>query len=823
MEDHPAETVEPDEVVEPIGPDRLCHRCDPERFDFETTEDLEVLQNVLGQPRAAAALEFGIRMDGQGYNIYALGPEDVDKELVARHFVDRQAAERDPPPDLCYVHNFDSPNKPRALRLPPGVGGEVSEDMDAFLQDLRPALRGAFESEDYQTRRQAIQQEVGEQQGQAFEELREKAREEGLALIRTPAGFAFSPIRDGEVLSPEEWDELSDEANEELEEKTEALEEELQQLMRQLPRRQREVRKRLRELNREVARWAVQDLIQNLREKYGDYPAIQDHLDAVEADIVENVEELLGQDGGGQGQGRDGAYGGEAAMLGGGSSHLEGPHLRRYRVNVVVEHGDSESAPIIFEDHPTYQNLVGRIEYQATMGALITDFNLIKPGALHRANGGYLILDARQLLIQPLAYEELKRSLKSGELRIESPRQALGLVRTVSLEPEPVSLDVKVILLGNRLLYYLLSEFDPDFPRLFKVAADFADEMDRDEDTEKEYARLVANLVERDDLLPFHRDAVARVVQRSAREAGDAEKLSARTEKVQDLLKEADHWAREEDAELVRGRHVRKAVDEWVYRSDRIRAQIHEDILRDTLYIDTEGTRSGQVNGLSVLEIGGFRFGRPNRITSRIRLGEGEVVDIEREVELGGPIHSKGVMILAGFLGARYASDQPLSLSATLVFEQSYGGIEGDSASSAELYALLSSIADLPLNQSIAVTGSVNQHGEIQPIGGVNPKIEGFFDICDARGLTGEQGVLIPASNVKHLMLHERVVEAVEEGGFHIWPIQTVDRGMEILSGIAMGEPDEEGRYPEGTVNRKVTSALERLAKRRQEFIANEK
>ncbi len=811
------ETVDADEVVGALDRDRLCHRCDPERFDFETTRDLEALDEVLGQPRASAALEFGVRIEGQGYNVFALGPEDLDKRRVARHFVERQAGQEETPRDLCYVHNFQASHQPRSLRLPPGVGRELAEDVDAFLRDLRPALRGAFESEDYQTRRQAIQQEVSEEQGEAFERLREKAREQGLALIRTPAGFAFSPIKDGEVLSPEEWDELSEEEREAMDEKTEELEEELQGIMRQVPQHRREVRERLRDLNREVARWAVQDLIQGLRTSYDDYPAVQDHLDAIEEDVVDNVEELMEQDGN-RGQGAGGGGAGGPATSGGDGGPLEGPQLRRYRVNVVVDHGDSETAPVIYEDHPTYQNLVGRVEYQALMGALITDFNLIKGGALHRANGGYLILDARQLLLQPLAYEELKRVLESGELRIESPRQALGLVRTVSLEPEPVELDVKVILLGDRMLYYLLSELDPDFPRLFKVAADFADEMDRDEETERRYARMVAELVRREDLLPFHRDAVARVVERSARHTGDAAKLTVRTEKVQNLLREADHWAREEGAEVVRDGHVRTAIDQWTFRSDRLRERTQEQILRDTVYIDTEGRQLGQVNGLSVLEVGGFRFGRPNRITARVRLGEGEVVDIEREVELGGPIHSKGVMILSGFLGARYASDLPLSLSATLVFEQSYGGIEGDSASSAELYALLSAIADLPLKQSVAVTGSVNQHGEIQPIGGVNPKIEGFFDICRQRGLTGDQGVLVPAANVKHLMLRDEVVDAAAAGDFHIWPVETVDQGMAILSGIEMGEPDEEGRYPRGTVNAMVREALAEMAEQRRAF-----
>jgi lon-related putative ATP-dependent protease len=472
----------------------------------------------------------------------------------------------------------------------------------------------------------------------------------------------------------------------------------------------------------------------------------------------------------------------------------------------------------VYEDNPTYQNLIGRIEHRARMGALTTDFHLIKPGSLHRANGGYLLLDARKVLMEPYAYEALKRAMSAGEIRIESLGRQLSIISTVSLEPEPVPLDVKIGLFGNRMLYYLLWQLDPEFPELFKVEADFSEQMDRNDDNQQLYARMIATMIREADLQAFDQGAVARVIEETARMVGDTEKLSTKRKHVDDLLREANYWAQENGNGIVTAEDVQKAIDAQIYRADRIRERMQEAILRDTLLIDTEGEKVGQINGLSVIPLGNFMFGRPTRITARTRMGKGEVVDIEREVELGGPIHSKGVLIMTGFLGARYAEENPLSLSASLVFEQSYGQVEGDSASSAELYSLLSSLAGLPIKQSLAVTGSVNQRGQVQAIGGVNQKIEGFFDICKERGLTGDQGVLIPASNVKNLMLREDVREAVEAGDFHVYSVETVDEGIEILTGVSAGEPDEEGNYPEDSVNYRVKQRLVELAEKRSQF-----
>ena len=822
MSDEPIE--QSTDAPKELPADRLARRCDPARFDFETTAELHDGTGIVGQERAVRAIRFGVGIRSEGFNIFALGSDDTDKRSLVRRFLEERAASEPPPDDICYVNNFAEPHKPRVLRMPAGTGARISKELDAVLQDIPSALESAFESEEYQTRRQTVQEEAGEHQQEELEAVNEAAKEKGLTLIRTPMGFVFAPLKEGkdgedgksgEVLSPEEIETLSEEEQERLKHEIEGLQQDLQKILRRVPHHQRQVRTRVRELNHEIAGITVREVLDPLRERYADHQAVLDHLEAVEKDMVENVRRLVG---GGEDEQQQQQV---AAALGGGGAGapaLERPALRRYRVHVLVDHTESEHAPVVYQDLPTYQNLVGKVEYVPVMGALVTDFNLIKPGALHLAAGGYLVADAHRLLSQPFAWEGLKRSLQSAEVRIESPREAWGLVSTVSLDPEPMALEVKVVLVGSPLLYYLLSTHDPDFGDLFKVEAEFDDRMDRSSESEQTYARLVAGIAAEHGLRAFDRSAVARVVDRAARLVGDSDRLSVLTRSVRNLLCEADHWANEDGAEVVAARHVDRAIEEWAYRSSRLRDRIQEEIERGTIYIDTEGSHVGQINGLSVLQLGEYSFGRPSRITARIRFGRGEVIDIEREVELSGPIHSKGVLILTGFLGARYAADRPLALAASLVFEQSYGGVDGDSASSAELYALLSAIGRVPLKQSFAVTGSINQHGRIQPIGGVNEKIEGYFDVCRARGLTGEQGVLIPASNVKHLMLRDDVIEAVEAGRFHVWPVETVDQGMELLTGLPMGARDEQGEFPEGSVNALVAARLTELAEKAKEL-----
>jgi len=791
--------------VKALDPAQLCQRCDPAQFEFKTTEDLEHLTAFIGQPRAIGALEFGVGIRQKGYNIFAFGPEGIGKGNLVRKTFESAAASEQVPSDWCYVQDFERPHRPRALELPAGKGLEFKNDMEQFVDDLHSALPVTFESEEYRSRLQEIQEVLNERQEAALEELRTRAEKKELAVLRTPGGLAIAPVREGEVISPEEFQGLPQEQREALEKDIEDLQEELEAMLMNLPGWQRELREQVTSLNREMADIAVGGLIRQLLKDYAELPAIVEHLEAVQQDVVKHVRQII--DEGDPAQSTDPTPPrGPLAALGARST------LQRYQVNLLVDHGSSESAPVVYEDNPTFQNLLGRIEHTAQMGALITDFSLIKPGALHRANGGYLILDARRLLQEPFAWEGLKRALRSEHLRMETPGQVQSFISTVTLDPEPIPLNVKVALLSDPMLYYLLMENDPESRELFRVASDFDDQMDRDSESQMLYARLIGSLATVHGLRPLDPGGVARIIEHSSRIIEDGKKLSIQMNHITDLMREADYWAGEADRAVMTSEDVSKAIDAEIFRSDRIKERVQEQIYRETILIDTDGKQTGQVNGLSVYQYGDFAFGRPSRITARVRVGKGEVLDIEREVDLGGPIHSKGVMILSSFLGSRFSPDRQLSLAASLVFEQSYGGVEGDSASSAELYALLSSIAEVPAKQSLAVTGSVNQFGRVQAIGGVNEKIEGFFDICNTRGLTGEQGVLIPDSNVQHLMLREDVVQAVSEGKFHVYPIESIDQGIELLTDVPAGEPDDEGTYPEDTINGKVQARLKKFA-----------
>ncbi|MCU0519171.1 MAG: AAA family ATPase [Anaerolineae bacterium] len=784
-----------------LQPAQLYRSTNLSDIGFTTTDDLADLDEVVGQPRAVDAIRFGTGIRSTGFNIYAAGPEGLDKrDLVRLHF-EAQARSESTPSDWCYVHNLVEEHRPVAIALPAGSGAVFRRDMEALVQEARAALSAAFDSEEYQSRRQSVNEEFRDRQSDAFELLQQRARGEGLALIRTPGGVAVAPVREGEVLSPDEIQKLPEETQKALQEKVEALQKELERILGQMPGWQREMRDQLNELSREMANLAVGVLIDELRRKYADHTKVVAHLDAVRNDIVQNAELFLPQ-----------PEGGAPEVLGVMQRQSPGQFFLRYGVNVLVDRSGAEGAPVIYEDNPTYANMIGRIEHRAQMGALVTDFTLIKAGALHRANGGYLMVDAAKLLMQPQAWEGLKRALLSQQIAVEPLGQHLGLISTVSLEPERIPLQVRVALIGDSRLYYLLWSMDPEFAELFKVMADFGDVIPRDTETQRLYARLIATLARQEKLLPFDRSAVERLLEHGARISGDSGKLSAQTQELKDLMLEAEHWARQSDHRAVTSADVQRAIDSWIFRMDRVRERVQEAILRGTVVIDTNGSEVGQINGLSVAMLGNFAFGQPARITARINAGKGKVVDIEREVDLGGPLHSKGVLILTGFLSGRYAAEAPLSLSASLVFEQSYGGIDGDSASSAELYALLSAISGVPIKQSLAVTGSVSQKGEVQAIGGVNEKIEGFFDICRARGLTGDQGVLIPASNVINLMLRQDVVEAVAAERFHIYAVGHVDQGIEILTGLPAGEPDAEGAYAEGTINQKVQARLKTLA-----------
>ena len=779
-------------MTTPLRPEQLYTQCDTSQLQFETTDQLTELKEIIGQDRALQALHFGIGIQQQGYNLYVLGPSGLGKHTVVREYLKEQATHKAAGPDWCYVNNFAKPQEPIAVRLDTGQAPQFSKDMLQLVEDLRSAIPSAFEAEEYHARVQEIENDLKSTMEASFNQLADEAESHNITLIRTPHGFAFAPVRDKEVINQKEFEKLPEKEQERIQEIIASLEDKLASVLRQQPQWQREARDKVKALNQEVVMFAAGHLIDELKNKYLPNKVIQKYLDDVLQDVINNLDDFQHEE--------------ESREVMG--MHLgENASYRRYSVNVLVSHAEHDGAPVVFEDSPTYSNLVGAMEHTAHMGTLVTDFTLIKAGALHKANGGYLIIDIIKLLQQPYAWEGLKRALSSREIKIQTLAQIYSLISTVTLEPEAIPLEIKVVLIGDRVLYYLLHEYDPEFKQLFKVAADFDDRLPRTGDNQTIYAQLIATLLRRDKLRPFDRDAVARVIEHSARLAGDAEKLSTEIMNVADLLREADHWAAQAQHPVVHRDDVQKALDAQVYRHDRIREHLHEEIHRGTLMIDTEGAKVGQINGLAVIELGDFAFATPSRITATARLGEGEVIDIEREVELGGPTHSKGVFILSAFLGQRYAGNRPLSLSASLVFEQSYGFIEGDSASMAELCALLSVLAEVPIKQNFAITGSVNQRGEAQAIGGVNEKIEGFFDVCQARSLNGEQGVLIPASNVKHLMLRHDIISACEQNQFAIYAYHDVDEAITLLT----GESAE-------TINDKVAQRLVELEKYREEF-----
>mgnify|MGYP000016031149 CR=1 FL=1 len=786
----------------PLPADALRRVCDLERLPFETTAELPDLPEPVGQERALDALRLAVGMRRPGFNVFAFGPADVGVADIVHALLERHAKAAPTPPGWVYVQNFADPQRPQAIPLPPGRAPRLRDDMARLIEGLRSAIPAAFESEQYRARVQVIEEEVKERHQKALEAIEAKARRQGIALVRTPIGMGFAPLAGDEVMPPDEFARLPEDERNRIAQTIEALQAELQAVIAQFPLWQREGMERIKALNREFTQYAVGHAIEELRQRYADLPAIVTYLDRVQQDVVEHVDLFRRQEPG--------------APL----PDIDHSALRRYEVNVLVDHVPGAGAPVVDELHPTYPNLIGRVEHRAAMGTLVTDFTLIRPGALHRAAGGFLVLDVRRVLMQPWAWEGLKQALRAREIRIESPAQVFSVVSTVTLEPVPIPLDVTVVLVGEPLLYYLLERYDPDIGELFKVVADFDDVLPRSDEALVLYTRHLATRLRAAGLAPLDRAAVALVLEESARLVGDAMRLSAGTRRIDDLLVEANHRARARGAAVIGRADVAAARDAAIARQARLRERLLEETTRGTLLVDTSGERVGQVNGLSVIQLGEFSFGRPSRITARVSVGAGKVVDIEREVALGGPLHSKGVLILAGFLAARFGLEEPLSLAATLVFEQSYGAVEGDSASSAELYALLSALADLPIQQRFAVTGSVNQHGDVQAIGGVNEKIEGFFDLCRARGLDGRQGVLIPAANVQHLVLREDVVEAVRAGQFAIYPVRTVDEGISLLTGVPAGEPDARGVWPEGTVNRQVADRLRAFSESRRRYAA---
>jgi len=782
--------------------EELRKEYDPGLIKCETTEDLAPLEGIIGQERAVKALKFGLDIRQRGFNIYVAGQPGTGRTTAVKDFLEEIAKAKSVPLDCCYVNNFKNPYEPKAIKLPPGTGKALQKDMSSLIAEVRRELPRAFESEDYAAKRETTTRGVEEERKNLFAQLNKKAQKEGLVIQSSPIGLLAIPVVNGRPLSEQEFLSLSPSVREQIQKRREGFNADLRNTMRQLRGLERKTSDEVRKMNREVALYAVGYLVSDLKEKYEKFPEVVGYLEDVQRDILENIEQFVGEPKPPQ------------LRLPG----MEEAPFKKYEVNVIVDNSDLEGAPVIVELNPIYQNLFGRIEKEARFGVLTTDFTMIRGGSLHRANGGYLVLPAEEVIRNMFSWDGLKRALTNQQITIEEAGERLGFITTKGLKPAPVPLDVKGVLIGNPMLYQILYMYDMEFKELFKVKADFDNTMDRTEENIHNYASFVCTFCRKEKLRHLDSTALAKVITYGSRLANDKEKLSTRFADVADIIREANFYATQENSSRVTATHVRKAIEERIYRSSLIQEKIQELIKRDVLLIDTEGEAVGQVNGLSVMSLGDFAFGRPSRVTASIGIGREGLIDIEREAKLGGPIHTKGVMILGGYLSEKYAHDKPLGLSARLVFEQSYSGVEGDSASSTELYAMLSALSGLPVKQNIAVTGSVNQKGEVQAIGGVNEKVEGFFEVCKAKGLTGQQGVMVPQSNVQNLMLKEEVVEAVEAGKFHIYSVKNIDEGIRILTGVTAGERQPDGNFREGTANHRVDRRLSEMAERLKEF-----
>jgi len=774
----------------------LRKACDSLVLEFEHSDQLPAGKPYLGQQRAIDAIEFGIRMERDGYNLFVLGPNGSHRHGLAEDLARERAAEKGSPSDWCYVNNFADPERPCTLSFPAGRGTEYRDDMQELIEEMRLAIPAAFDDDDYRNQLKVLEETTHKEVEDQWRSLDKQAAKDGINVLQTPTGVVLAPDKDGDVLSDEEFAELPRAKRKKIQASIQRLGEELQARIEQMPKLRKRHRERVKALNREVTTHAVGVLLSELRKKYEDLPDVCSYLDQVQQNIIDNAEDFLQPESP------------TVPFLSRDSSRL----FAQYEVNLVVSNERDATAPIIYEPNPSYPNIVGKIEHRAEMGALITDFRMIRSGALLQANGGFLILDMQRILSRPFVWEGLKQALFAKRVRIESPGEIYGFVSTTTLRPEPIPLDVKIVLIGERWLYYLLCIYDREFTDLFSVAADLDDDLERTDDNVENYALLIASRAKDLELLSFSKPAIQAVIEQRARHAEDGERLSMHMRSLDDLLMQADYWARRRDSDLIEVSDVTRALKQRDRRLNRVQSKVVDAIKRDILLIDTSGARVGQVNGLSVVGLGEFRFGHPVRITATTRIGTGDVVDIEREVELGGAIHSKGMMILSAALSSRYAADMPLSMQGSVVFEQSYGGVEGDSASVAELCALISSLSGVPVKQNLAVTGSINQLGRVQVVGGINEKIEGFFDVCKARGLDGSHGVIIPRENVKHLMLQDEVVEAVQQGQFSVYAVQNIDEAVTIITGTEAGQRDKDGNFPPDGVNAKVEAQLIKYA-----------
>ncbi len=792
-------------AITELSPQQLRKNINLRTLPFETTNDIEPLDEVIGQERAIRALELALEMDHSGYNVFVTGVSGTGKTTIIHDILKKIARSKPVPSDWVYVYNFSDPDSPMALELPAGQGKIFRGEMDELIRTLKKEIPETFDSDEYENEKMTIINRNNEAKRQILSRLEEEARQNGVQIQSTPAGFQTVVLKDNKPISPEEFEKLNEEEKAEISRRLEYMQEKINLAVRDLVRVDKRIQQEIRRLNERIATFIVERYINELKSDYAAFPAIQKYLDQVSHDIISNINEFLTQT--------------REETTNKPTHHPAAPsHFKRYKVNVLVDNSETEGAPVIYEANPTYNNLFGRIEKQMVMGAQVTDFTMIKSGSLLRANGGYLVTEAFHVLKNPFVYDALKRAIKTQEICIEDVSELYGFLSSAGLRPKAIPLNVKVILIGWNQIYYLLQAYDQDFSKIFKIRADFDYETDSTRDSLIKYARFIRRVCDEEGLLPFHRSAVREVLYYGHRLVEDQQKISIRFGSIMGILREASHFAGKEGEAVVRDRHVQKAIREYEFRHSLVQEKIQEMFRRDVFRIDTIGEKVGQINGLSVYSLGDFVFGRPNRITAKTYIGNENVVNIERKARLSGKIHDKGLLILTGFFNSKFGSHIPLGFSASLTFEQSYSLIDGDSASSTELYALISSLANVPLKQGIAVTGSVNQNGEVQAIGGVNQKIEGFFAVCREKGLTGEQGVLIPRSNIDNLMLREEVIQAVREGKFHIWAVDTIEDGLKVLTGLEAGERLRNGRFPRDSIYCRVEHTLRTFARRADAF-----
>ncbi|MGM0567907.1 MAG: Lon protease family protein [Elusimicrobiota bacterium] len=780
-----------------LKPKMLKNTCDPEVYSFETTEELETGTVLIDQEKALNSIDFGLNMHSKGYNLYVSGITGTGRNTAVNKKVNEIAQQAEVPDDICYLYNFENPDTPKALKLPAGTGCKLKNDMEEFIEGIQGEVKKSFSSSEYEKNKEEFAGKINKKKEQLLKEIEKEAKAKGFALRKTISGIVVIALNDeNKPMNEDEYKNLSEEEKMKLEEKQKDIYDRINSTTKKIKKFQKKFQEELENLDKKIVMYAIKHHVDDLKEGYEEFDRIIKHIEKVVDDILNNIDFFK----------KDEDKQKNILVQNVGKQNKD--ILQKYKVNVLVDHCQSKGAPVINEDHPIYHNLVGKVEHQQKQGVLTTDFTMIKPGSIHKANGGYLIIQAMDLLRDFFSWDALKRIIRYGQVKIESLQQRYGLLPTATLKPEPLEVDLKIIIVGNPLIYQLLYKYDEDFKKLFKVKVDFDSTMKRTKKTLKNYGNFVAQQCSENNLLPFRRDAVAGIVDYSSRMSVHKEKLTARFVEIADIIKEADYWTRRSDAKIVTKSHINKAIEEKIFRSNMIEKKIQELIEENTLMVEAEGKKTAQINGLSILDLGDYMFGKPSRITARTYLGDGKIVNIEREADMSGKIHSKGIMSLTGFIGEKFGRDKPLAFSASITFEQIYEEIDGDSASSAELYCLLSSLADIPLRQDLAVTGSVNQKGEIQPIGGVNQKIEGFFDVCKIKNLSGSQGVLIPSENVKHLMLKDEVIEAVKNDEFNIYSVQTIEEGIEILSGKKAQE-----------VYKKVNRQLEKYAETAAKYL----